>query len=65
MVPVIGDLVRVKNSTFLTQDAEGFGIVVSTWNINNHLWLRVLWGSGSIDAIVSADIEIVSDNIDA
>tara|TARA_B100000214_G_C23843848_1_gene570121 strand:- start:441 stop:623 length:183 start_codon:yes stop_codon:yes gene_type:complete len=54
-----GDLVKIKNNTFLAASSACIGIVVDAWNLNNCVWLRVLWNNGMIDPVVCEDVELI------
>ena len=57
----IGNLVRVKNNSMLAPGAESIGLIVDIWLINGSNWLRVLWDTGAIDAIVDMDVEVIQE----
>jgi len=57
----VGNLVRVKNNSMLAPGSENIGMVVDIWLINDIKWLRVLWDTGSVDAIVDLDVEVIQE----
>jgi len=57
----IGNLVKVKNNSMLAPGAESIGLVVDIWLINDSKWLRVLWDTGMVDAIVDIDVEVIQE----